>query len=122
MAALCEVSLRITVTDSSGVVQNYELPAIRFSPGVGNLPVVQEVSCTGGVFTAFVIPAGSKLCLIRSGTNPSLSIKADTGSTNIPITPSSNVLGLDQLISLGSSPALGIFNGGSTAVLPVVWF
>lgn len=122
MASLVEVYCRISVSDPSGVVQNYELAPVRFTPGVGALPVVQEVSCTGSSFTALVIPAAAKLCLIRTGANPSLSIKADAGSTNIPITPATGVLGIDQVISLGANPALGIQNGGSTVTLPVVFF
>ncbi len=122
MASLVEVYLRVTVSDSSGLTQNFELPVTRFGLGVGALPVVQEVSLTGSAFTALVVPAGARAVLLRTGTNPSLTLKADAGSTNIPITPPTNVLPCDQFLTLGSSPVLGIFNGGATVVIPVVFF
>lgn len=122
MAAVVEVALRVTVRDASGIAQNYELPATRFLSAVGDLPVVEEVLCAGSSFTAFTIPAGAQACLIRTGAAPSLSLKADNASTNIPITPAAGVLGMDQFLSLGPSPELGIHNGGADVTIPVIWF
>lgn len=121
MANLCEVSLRVTVTDATGVMLNRELPPVRFSPASG-LPKQEVVSLTGSAFTALSPPSGAKAVILETGTTPSLILKGVTGdSASITLTPSSNVLGGDHFLWLGTSPVLGLLNNGSTASITVIW-
>lgn len=122
MSALTEVYLRVSTSTSDGTRIDLELPPIRFSPGSGALPKVEQVSLTGSAFTALNPPAGSKAVLLRTGTVPLLTLKGISGdSASLTITPATNVLGGDHFLWLGLNPVLGLLNSGVTAPITVVW-
>lgn len=118
--ALVEIGLRVTVTDSSGLNINRELPPTRFACASG-LPKQEVVSLTGSAFTALSPPSGAKAVVIQPGTATTLTIKGITGDTGVASVPASNPIGGDMLLYLGSSPSIGILNGGSTAAVTLLW-
>src|SRR5690349_9701292 len=122
MASLVEVFARVTVTDATGLISNRELPVQRFSLGVGNAPVRQEVSLTGGAFTALTVPTGAKLLQILTNGTPSLVLKGVTSDTGIALSPATGALIIDQLLTLGTSPSIGILNNGTTATIECIWY
>ena len=85
----------------------------------------QAISLTGSAFTAFTVPTAFTpvfLIIRLKSTDVSLTLKGVTGDTGIAISPASSFLGLDQYLSLGTSPSVGIANGSATArVIEIIW-
>lgn len=119
MAALVEVFNQITVSDSGGVALHHE-NKVRFAPGVGTTGQRQTVSLAAG-FNALTIPTGAKLLVVIPGSAVSLSLKALTGDTAIPLTPATNPLSLDMWLPVSGLISLGILNGGSTVSVDLIW-
>lgn len=119
MAAYVDVEVRITAKNETGVVEQYDPGPLRFLRGATQK---QEVSLTGSAFTTITVPSGARAVLIEPGSATSLTIKGVTGDTGTTIVPSSNTPGLPIFLPLGSSPSLGILNGGSTATVRLWYF
>jgi hypothetical protein len=115
MASIVTIENRLKVEDSDGNSQDFGTP-VRFAMGVSSdSSDIRAVSLTGSAFTALTVPTGAKAVRIwLPATAVSLTLKGVTGDTGIAITPSSNFLGLPVTLPLGSSPSIGILNGGST--------
>lgn len=121
MAQLAEIYLRATVTDSTGVILNRELPPVRFSPASG-LPKQEVVSLTGSASTVLSPPTGAKAVLIELGTATSITLKGLSGDTGTTVSPTSNPIGGDLFLWLGATPSITLTNGGSTVSVAVIWF
>lgn len=120
MPRSAKITVNAQVHDTGGFVPQFILP--KTFGCAAALPQSEYVSCTGSAFTALSPPTGAVAVLIEPDTNASLTLKGVTGDTGIAITPSSNVIGIPLLIPLGSSPSIGIYNGGSTCSIRVTWF
>lgn len=120
MAAIATLELQLTVegADGQGLILT-EQRMVRWAPTVIKR---EEVSLTGGAFTALSPPAGAKLAVIippsGAATWTDKGVTGDTGTTSIP---SSNAILSPIVRSLGAAPSIGVTNGGSTVTAVVIW-
>lgn len=122
MAALGQIRVEPVVQDPEGNTIPYPSTLTRFATGAGDRADIRRVSLTGSAFTALTVPSGSKAVVIYlPATAVSLTLKGVTGDSGVPITPASNALGLPVVLPLGSSPSIGITNGGSTVSVDVLF-
>jgi hypothetical protein len=120
MAAIVEVALRVSILDEDGV-NNFERTT-RFPPGSGGSGKREPVTLSVG-WNAFTVPGGAKaLIIIPASTAASLTLKGASGdATGVAIVPASNPTGQPLLVSLGTSPTIGILNGGSATTAQLIW-
>ena|SRR5438445_9899757 len=121
MAATSETLLRTTVVDSAGQVLTVQSDSV-FNLGVGNAAVDTEVVLTNGVFTALSVPTGSKAVRIRTSGAVSLTLKGVTGDVGVTISPATGAITDDLYLTLGTTPSIGILNGGASPVTARVIF
>lgn len=122
MGAIGEIRLTPMVQDPDGNTIPYPPTSTRFAAGAGDRGDIRKVSLTGSAFTALTVPSGSKAVVIYlPATAVSLTLKGITGDSGIAITPASNALGLPVVLPLGSSPSIGITNGGGTVSVDVLF-
>lgn len=128
MAGFSKITLEYEVRNPEFRVTLGDKSIARFAPSSNITNGKREtVSLTGSTFTALSPPTGAVALLIPFDKAPnttlvSLTLKGVTGdSTGIAIIPSSNSKNIPLLLPLGSSPSIGILNGGSTANIEIVW-
>ncbi len=117
MSTLAALTLSLDVRDGPALVLSSHQGVHSWVPGALKR---ESVSLTASAFTALSPPTGATAVLIELPTSAvSLTLKGATGDTGIALTPASAALGLPVLLPLSSS-AVGILNGGSSAVVVTV--
>lgn len=123
MASIADVKMEITVSDATGVTAHHK-SSKKFSPASALVAgKLETVTLTQSAFTALSPPTGARaVALMIPTTAISLTLKGITGDTGVKIAPTSNCVGIDALIPLGTSPSIGIANGDtSDLVIQVLW-
>ena len=122
MAALVRMRIELEVLGSDGVRVITRDREWRWSPGVGN-GKQETVTLTGSAFTALTVPTGSKAVLIFPADGAvSLTLKGVTGDgTGISIVPASVPINGPLFLTLGTTPSIGILNGGATSSAEILW-
>ena len=123
MAALCEIKISLVVIDSSegGIAIERVLNPVRFAPGAGSSGQHQTFTLANGDNT-LTVPTGAKLLLLElTSSAPVLKLKGNAGDTGIPITPTSNPVGVATLLTLGTSPTVIINNAGTSYSVDGTW-
>lgn len=119
--ALARLRLTLEVTGNDGATAQYVDRTVNWVPAVPG-GKREEVSLTGAAFTALSPPTGARAVLILPDEEAvSLSLKGVTGDTGTTMAPASNPINGPSLLFLGSSPSIGIANGGSTTTAVVIW-
>ena len=107
-------------TSNTHGVQQQDSQTVRWTLGIsGSAGKRETVSLTGSAFTALSPPTGARAVALFIGSTASLTLKGVTGDTGTVLTGSSTY-GIPAILPI-SSPSIGIYNGGSTAVVEVLW-
>lgn len=112
MSALATLAYQLRVLDTNGVGaggvvgDRCWVPATALKNGQR-----QPITLTASVFTTITVPTGAKYVCLILGSATQLTLKGVTGDTGIPLTPTSNPLGVDAHLPLNGVATFGILNG-----------
>lgn len=117
MANVATMKLELTCEGANGVTLSHDPPAKRWSPATALAGGQrQTVSLPATTNTAITVPTGAKLMAILLPTSAiSIQLKGNNSDTGVSLSPSSNALGADCVLSLGATPTPILYNGDSSA-------
>jgi hypothetical protein len=123
MSAIAEASLELTVTSADGITLHHKAKK-RWSPAAALVNGQRAtISLPASTYTALTVPTGAKaMGILLPVSAVSLTLKGNTSDVGITLSPSSSFVGLDCLISLGTTPTPGILNGNTSATTCEVIF
>jgi hypothetical protein len=122
MASIVTLKAEISVRSADGLEGQHAPAASRWAPGAGTNGKRETVTLTASAFTALSPPSGAKAVALILGTATGLTLKGVTGDTGVALVPSTNPLGIDAILPLGTTPSLGITSSNtSSQTIEVLW-
>lgn len=123
MAAIVTVDLRITVDDGVGGQRADFDERVRFASSVGVSGKREQVTLTGSSYNSFTVPTGAKLLVIKPASAAvSCILEGASADTGVAIIPASGAIGQALVLTLGTSPSVGITNSGSSTTAELLWY
>jgi hypothetical protein len=122
MASIVTLKQEVSVRSVDGLELNHPPTIVRWAPGAGTNGKRETVTLAASAFTALSPPSGAKAVVLILGTATGLTLKGVTGDTGIVLVPSSNPLGFDAILPLGTSPSIGITSSNTASqTIEVIW-